>query len=223
MIGLLAAATLAAAQPAAAPALPQDLPNKVIFARTTRDGWRLEAMTDVDNVGGFPVIVSAYCELTRSGLKLTTWGETGLWVRFGDNSVEPELDFEAQQIRRIAIDDAVWEYRDIDTRWGEDQFANIAYRSFPPCYGCISARSFTVGMRRRAGHPWLSPALLANALLGARVLRIGFEREEEPHRLVSPMLWAEIPLAGLDGAIAWCRAALASEGARRFHGGLDEE
>lgn len=223
MIGLLAAATLAAAQPAAAPALPEDLPRKVIFARAMLDGWRVEALTDVDTVGGFPVIASAFCELKRSGLMLTTWGETGLGVRFGDNSVEPELDFEARHIRRIGIDDAVWHYRDIDSRSGEDQFVNVAYRPFPPCHGCLTARSASIGMRRRAGDPWMSPGLLANALLGARVLRIGFRQEGEHGRPAPPMLWAEVPLVGLDRAIAWCREALASEGARRFHGGLDEE
>jgi len=223
MIGLLAAASLAAAQPPAAPVLPANLPRKVIFARTMLDGWRVEALTDVDDVAGFPVIGSAFCELKRSGLMLTTWGETGLWVRFGDNSVDPELGFEARQIRRIAIDDAVWGYRDIDTRPGEHQFVNVAYRPWPPCYGCLTARSASVRMRLRAGDPWMSPNLFGNALLGARVLRIGFQHKDEHDNLVPPMLWAEVPLTALDRALAWCRAALASEAAHRFHGGFEEE
>lgn len=223
MFGLLAAASLAAAQTPAAPAPPADLPRRVIFARTMLEGWRVEALTDVDDVGGFPVIGSAFCELKRSGLMLTTWGATGLTVRFGDNSVEPELGFEARQIRRIEIDDAAWDYRDIDTRPGVDQFSNVAYRPWPPCYGCLTARSASVGMRRRAQDPSFSPGAFANTLLGARMLRIGFQHKDEHDRLVPPMLWAEVPLTGLDGAISWCRAALASEGAHRFHGGLEEE
>ena len=55
------------------------------------------------------------------------------------------------------------------------------------------------------------------------MLRIGFRQEDEEDRLVAPMLWAEVPLAGLDRAIAWCRAALSSPATRRIHGGLEEE
>lgn len=223
MIGLLAAASLAAAQPTSAPVLPAELPRSVIFARTAIEGWRLEAITEVDNVAGFPMIRSAFCDMKRSGLKLTTWSDGGLQVRFGDDSVEPEFDFEPQQIRRLAIDDSVWEYRQLEGRWGDDEFVNIAYRPPPPCYGCLTAHSYTIGMRRRAGDPWLPPDFFADALLHARLLRIGFEQEDSNGRLVPPMLWAEVPLAGLDRAIAWCREALASEGSRRFHGGLEEE
>ena len=78
-------------------------------------------------------------------------------------------------------------------------------------------------MRRRAGDPWLPPELVNNALLRGRVLRLGFQQFDENDRLAPPLLWAEVPLAGLDRAIAWCRAALASEAARRLRGGLEEE
>lgn len=220
MIGLLAAASLAAAQPAAAPVLPAELPRTLIFARTAIEGWRLEAITDVDNVAGFPMIRSAFCEMKRSGLKLTTWGDGGLQVRIGDDSVEPEFDFQPQQIRRLAIDDSVWQYRQLEDAWS-DKFVNVAYPPHP-CPGCPMAHAYTVAMRRRAGDPWLPPHFFVDALLHARVLRIGFEQEGSP-RPLPPLLWAEVPLIGLDRAIAWCREALASEGVHRFHGGLAEE
>jgi hypothetical protein len=235
MIGLLAAAALAAAQPATAPAPPEDLPRRVIFARTRQDGWRLEAKTDIDEVAGLPIIESAYCEMKRSGLSVTTWIDAGLWIRFGDSAVEPDLDFRPENIRRIGLDDRIWEYRSVRTGYDRDQFRNIAYPPPPdPCggrrghnlilYGCpIGVISSDQGIRRRAGRPWLAPELLANDFLRARTLRIGFQDPEAPEGRAGPMLWAEIPLTGLTRAIAWCRGVLASEGARRFHGGLEEE
>jgi hypothetical protein len=240
MIGPLALAALAAAQPAdqaAAPAPParrERLPRHVIFARTRQNGWRLEAITDVDDVGGFPIIESAYCEIKRSGLAITTWGDAGLWVRFGDTTVEPGLGFRDRDIKRIAFDDVVWDYRWSPAAYDSNQFRNIAYPPLPdPCggrrghdiilYGCGGeVTSFSLAIRRRAGRPWLAPELLGNEFLGARRLRIGFQDPDHSHGR-GPILWAEIPLTGLREAIGWCRGALASDAARRFNGGLEEE
>jgi hypothetical protein len=234
MPGLLLAATLAAAQPATATAPPEDLPRRVIFARTRQDGWRLEAKTEVDAVAGLPIIESAYCEMKRSGLAITTWLDAGLWIQLGDTSVGPGLGFQPENIRLIAIDDAVWEYRWRRVGYADDHFRNIAYPPPPdPCggrrghsvilYGCNSAVSSNRAMRRRPGRPWLAPELLANEFLGARMLRIGFRDPEAPDGRAGPLLWAEITLTGLGPAIAWCRGALGSEAAQRFHGGLEQE
>jgi hypothetical protein len=222
MIGVLAAATLAAAQPAAAPALPANVPQRVIFARAMLDGWRLEAITDVATVAGLPMIDSSFCEMKRSGLALTTWADGGLAIDFGDHSVDPELGFEKRQIRRIAIDEAVWDFRQREGEGNRYRFVDVTYRPLPPCYGCIEARSYTRGLRRRAGDPWLPPDVVSNVLARGRMLRIGFQQEDDDERLVPPMLWAEVPLTGLDRAIAWCRTALASDAARRLRGGLDD-
>jgi hypothetical protein len=225
MIGLLAAAALAAAQPAAAPAPPEDLPRRVIFARTRLDGWRVEAKTDVDDVGGFPIVESAYCEIKRGGLAITTWIDAGLWIRLGDTSVEPDLGFRNENIRRIVLDDRAWDYRWRRTRYERNHFRNLTYPPPPaPCgYGCIGAFSYDQAIRRRPGQPWLAPELLGNEFLRARMLRIGFRDPDAPEGRPGPMLWAEIPLTGLDRAIAWCRSALGSEAARRFHHALEEE
>jgi hypothetical protein len=235
MSGFLLAAILAAAQPATASAPPEDLPRRVVFARTWLDGWRIEAKTDVDTVGGFPIIENAYCEMKRSGLAITTWLDAGLWIRLGDDSVEPDLEFRPENIRRIGLDDRIWEYHWVRTGYDRDQFLNIAYPPPPdPCggrrghsvilYGCPGGVvSFNQGIRRRAGQPWLARELLANHFLRARMLRIGFQDPEQPEGRAGPLLWAEIPLTGLARAIAWCRGELRSEGARRLHGGLEEE
>lgn len=229
MAGLSIALLLAAAQTAPQEASPPPepaarLPRRVISARTRQDGWRLEAITEVDRVGGHPVIYSTFCEIKRSGLALTTWLDGGLAVQFADTDIEPDLDLQSRQIRRIAIDETVWEYREVEGEWSDRQFVNVAYPPPPPpCRYCLSARSFTRVMRRHAGDPWLPPDLLNNALLRGRMLRIGFRQEDDEHRLVGPMLWAEVPLAGLDRAIAWCRETLASPAARRIHGELEEE
>ncbi len=231
MLGPLA--LLLAAQ--AAPALPDRLPRQVIFARTRLDGWKLEARTDVDEVGGYPMIERSLCEMTRSGLKLTTWPDGGLWIELADTSEEPELDLEREDIRRIALDGEVWEYRwqRLDERF--NQFSNVTYP--PPRNPCAGMSSHTIILYgcgipvihsserlRRRGGPWISAGMLANHFLRARTLRIGFhvrDRNEDP--VAGPLLWAEIPLAGLGAAIDWCRVAFGSEAARRFHGGLERE
>jgi len=234
MIGplALALAAVGAAQPAdpqaaPAPARRDDLPRHVIFARTMLNGWRLEARTDVDDVGGFPIIEGAYCEMKRSGLAITTWLDAGLWIRLGDTSAEPSLGFRNENIRRIVLDDKAWEYRWRRTRYERDHFRNLTYPPPPdPCgtlYGCGGAFSYDQAIRRRPGQPWLAPELLGNEFLRARMLRIGFQDPDAPDGRPGPMLWAEIPLTGLGRAIAWCRSALGSAAARRFHNGLEEE
>lgn len=219
MLGALA--LLLAAQ--ATPALPDRLPRRVISARERVAGWRLEAYTDVHEVGGYPMIARSLCEMTRSGLKLATWPDGGLEVNLADNSEEPELDFEREDIRRIALDDDAWEYRweRLDERF--NQFSNVAYPPPAPCPGCIPVIHSSERLRRPGG-PWFSRDMLANHFLRARTLRIGFQvRDRNDDRVPGPMLWAEIPLGGLGEALGWCRSALGSEAARRFHGGLERE
>lgn len=217
------------------PALPDPLPRRVVFARERIAGWLLEARTDVDEVGGYPMIERTLCEMTRSGLRLTTWPDGGLWIELADRSEEPELGFEREDVRRIALDDRVWEYRweRLDDRY--NQFSNVAYS--PPRDPCAGMSSHTIILYgcgipvihsserlRRLGGPWISAGMLANHFARARTLRIGFHaRDRNGDRVPGPMLRAEIPLAGLGEAIDWCRSAFGSEAARRFHGGLGRE
>lgn len=240
MAGLSLAVLLAAAQPppqeAAPTPVPAELPRQVIFARTRQDGWRIEAITGVDEVGGLPMIGGRYCEIVRSGLKLTTWRDGGLWILLADNSVEPSLDFSSHHLRRILLDGDSWDYRAIRGAWSDRQFVNVTYRPPPrsDCggrrghdiilYGCPrTVESYTHSVRRGPGRPWLGPGTLTGALLRADRLRLGFQDQDGEGRPTGAMMWAEIPLTGLDRAIAWCRSALTSEAAQRFHNGLAEE
>jgi len=236
MAGLSIAILLATAQPAPQEAAPgpapvAELPERVIFARTRQDGWRIEAITGVAEVGGLPMIEGSYCEIVRSGLKLTTWRDAGLWAALADNSVDPPLDFSPHNIRRIVLDGETWEYRAIRGAWADRQFVNLTYPP-PPRNNCGGRRihgcprtvhSYTHSLRRGPGRPWLGPQAAASAILKARRLRLGFQDHDYEGRPTGAMMWADIPLTGLDRAIAWCRSALASEAAQRFHGGLEDE
>lgn len=241
MAAISVAILLAIAQPtpqaaAPAPTPAAELPAQVVFARTRQDGWRIEAITGVDEVGGLPMIAGSYCEIVRSGLKLTTWREAGLWAILADNSVDPTLDFSSHHIRRVVLDGESWDYRAIRGAWGDRQFVNLTYPPPPrnDCggrrghdvilYGCPqTVHSYSHSLRRGPGRPWLGPGTLSSALLRAGRLRIGFQEQDGEGRPTGALMWAEIPLTGLDRAIAWCRSALESEAARRFHGGLEEE
>jgi hypothetical protein len=236
MIGLLAAATAAAGLAASLPAPREPLPREVIFARARLAGWRVEARTDVEEVAGLPTIGGVHCEIARSGLKLVTWREGGLTIEIGYSGEDPELDIERGDIHRIALDERVWEFRHLRLHGDQDGFSNVRYPPFPdPCagmsshqiivYGCGAdvVYAWSEGIRRRPGQPWLGTGLLADELLRARVLRIGFRQPDRDDGAARPLLWAEVPLTGLDRAIGWCRSAFESEAARRFHGGLEEE
>jgi hypothetical protein len=79
-----------------------------------------------------------------------------------------------------------------------------------------------IAVRRGPGAPWFSADVLANELVRARRLRIGFvEHDRDPEPDEGPLLWAEMSLDGLDDALAWCNEAMNGERARLFHADLD--
>jgi hypothetical protein len=229
MSGLLLAAALIAAQPAAAqpapaaPAAPASLPYSVTFARTGLGPWKIEAKTIVDDTTGLPMIETARCDIERDGLELSTWPQGGIWFRL-EGSIGPTgLGFGSSAIRRVGFDGDVWELRWIEAARPFERFVDVDYPPTPtpePCYGCVSTTYGHWASRRRPGDPYFTPQVLANRLVQAGAVRIGFQEEADEGAARGPMLWAEIPLAGLDGALAWCREAMASDRSLRFHGGL---
>jgi hypothetical protein len=221
MMGLLLVVAFAAAQPAAAappaPAAPP-LPYSVTFARSRIGPWNAEAQTIVDDTTGRPLIDQTKCDIERSGLQLTMWPQGGLWFELNNNG-DPHLGFGRDDIRRIGFDGETWEMRQIDiTDTGFDHFVDVVYPPpRPRCYDCLRVTSSYWVARRRAGDPYFIPQVLTDRLVRARMLRVGFQDEVDEGETPGPIMWAEIPLAGLDRAIAWCREAMASDRARLFH------
>jgi hypothetical protein len=218
MIGLALAAAIAAAQPAPA----ERLPYSVVFARERLGPWRVDARTLVEDVAGLPMISSTECRVERPGLSLVTWQDGGLSLQLAGGNREMDLHFGSEDIRRVALDERVWAVRWVTDPDDVDQFRDVTYPPPPPCPGCIAARSGSWRMQRRPRDPWLPYGTLTNELLEARMLRIGFVGEAEDGGREGPLLWASVPLTGLGEALAWCRAAMASERARLFHAGVGE-
>lgn len=216
MIGL-ALAAFVAAQPAPA----QELPYAVTFARGRVGPWRAEARTSVEDVGGLPMIRAVECRIERPGLHLTAWHEGGLALQLQGSSREVDLEFNSRNIRRLALDGRTWAVRWVTEPEDADHFLDVAYPPRPPCPGCIAAMSGSWRMQRRRGEPWLPYGVLTNELLEARMLRIGFVDEVEESEREGPLMWVSVPLAGLDGALAWCRAAMASDRAQLFHADVE--
>ena len=242
MSGLLLAVALAAAQPAPAPAEPAPapapaprLPLHVTFARAMVGPWEVEARSLVDDSTRLPLLAGMECEMKRSGISLRTWPDGGLRLRI-ESGLDPDLDFEEADLRAIALDRAIWEYRWIDSSATNDHFIDVVYPPPPPppdpcggrrghdiiLYGCPQTVRSGYTIVRRPGGPSLPPDTLANELLGTRMLRIGFLDRDREEGAEGPLLWAEVPLAGLAEARAWCVQAFASDRARLFHGGLPE-
>jgi len=233
MSALLAAlAAWQAPAQAEEPAKPR-LPYSIEFARTQIGPWEVEASSYVEDETGVPMLGARFCEIRRSGIMLKTWREGQLSIYFGGYNLKsdlPELGIRAEEVRKIELDGSSWEYRWLG-RWAKNrQFADLSY---PPPPGppanwdhihhpIMEALSGWIAVRRGPGSPWFGADVLANELVRARRLRIGYvadDRDPEPDE--GPLLWAEMSLDGLGEAFAWCNQAMNGERARLFHADLD--
>ncbi|HEU0098636.1 MAG TPA: hypothetical protein VFQ67_07655 [Allosphingosinicella sp.] len=233
MSALLAAlAAWQATAQAEEPAKPR-LPYSIEFARAQIGAWEAEASSYVEDETGVPMLGYLFCEIRRSGVMLRTWREGHLYIYFGGYNLKsemPELGVGAAEVRRIELDGSGWEYRWLG-RWPEDrQFADLSYPPPPrppanldPIHHPIGkALSGWIAVRRGPGSPWVSANVLANRLVRARRLRIGYvEEDRDPEPDEGPLLWAEMSLDGLGDAFAWCDSAMDGDRARHFHADLD--
>ena len=225
MKGLLLAAILVAAQATPVPP-PERIPREVELGETEVASWQVHSWIVVNRSEDLPLIDSVACELEREGIRLQTF-------RFGGIEIIPEGadEFDAHEMRAIALDQTVWEYRFRQWNPLDDRFADVAYPPLPEpidrCaglsshyiihYGCGTPVEIGARQVRGAPHePWLHVSTLANELLGARHLRLGYRAEGAVEQI--PLHWVEVPLDGLAEARAWCDSAMNSEAARRLHG-----
>lgn len=231
MIALLAAAL--AVQAAEDPA-KRRLPYSIEFARGQIGAWQVEAKSLVEDATGMPMRGTVSCDMRRSGVMLTTWREGQLSVYLGGYNLsgdQLELGVSPNEVRRVEIDGSAWDYRWLG-RWREDsQFSDLDYppapHKYPPGwdiihYPVMEALSGWIAVRRGPGRPWFGADVLANELVRARRLRIGFvDQDRDPKPDEGPLYWAELPLDDLRDAFDWCSQAMHGERARLFEADLD--
>jgi hypothetical protein len=224
MIAILLALALAAAPRADYP--PPRPDREVTFARGSQGGWSMEGRTTVDegypgrpgSPGTEPTIRDMFCMVRRNGISVSILrgGGLGLGIeaRVAENGRERRL--RAFDLRAFVLDGATWE---VHTRSPNDftvRFTDVAYPR--PELGPSHGQDQHLGVRRPPGNVWLHIGTLADDLLRARTLRLGFREDvADPEAWDNPVIWIDVPLDGLADALSWCRRAMASPNALRLH------
>lgn len=201
MQGLVLAALLAAAQ--------QPIPtSSVVFARGHLDGWSMHATNVVDHLPSGPIINRMLCQMERDGLRVMTWRQGN--VSFAFEGLVATGGREHGRVRALVVDGIRYEVERRDRGALTDRYTDVTYPEsqhvYPP------SGFFTLAVRRRGSDLWLDTGNLANELIEARRLRVGFRPTE-----TGPMLWIEVPMTGLPAALNWCNAAMTSANASRLH------
>jgi hypothetical protein len=223
MSALLLAMALAAGQ-ADGPPYPPD--REVVFARGSQGGWTLEALTTVDEGSpgreGFPAtqptISQMGCSARRNGLAVSLSREGSLSFAIEANlsrrgRVRPLHGYD---LRSLVLDGATWEVRAGVEHDFTERFTDIAYPDAE--VGISSASDWQLNIRRPGLAAWLSIHDLADDLLHAHRLRLSFREDvEEVNAPGQDVIWIDVPLDGLEGALGWCQRIMASPEALRLH------
>jgi hypothetical protein len=208
MPGLLLAAMLAAA---AQPPVPAPHPN-VVFARGHLDGWSMRATSMIDDRPSGPVIDRMLCEIERNGVQVMTWRHGDAAFSFGGTIArggrEHRLGHES--LRALVVDGVAYEVERRHRGALTDRYMDVPYPESQTVYP--PSEFFSLAVRRQGSDLWLHAANIDNELIEARRLRVGFRDAE-----AGPMLWIEVPMTGLAGALGWCHAAMSSPDALRLH------
>jgi hypothetical protein len=225
MIPLLLSLALAAAPQADYRPPPRD--REVVFARGSQGGWSMEGLTVVseghpartDFPATEPTIYGMYCFARRDGIEVSILREGGLGLGIEASVTENgrARRLRAFDLRAFLLDGASWEVRTLSETDFTERFTDVAYAE-PERWGS-GGNDRQLVVRRPPGNFWLPLSTLADDLLRGRMLRLGFREdvrtpdagEEEP------MVWIEVPLDGLAGALSWCQRAMASPNALRLH------
>jgi hypothetical protein len=218
MPGLVLATMLAiaaqAAAPAAQPTANSGSPfHNLVFARESRDGWSLQAINVFEERGGVPIINRMLCRAEREGVQMETWRQGGVSIMFGgpirrDNR---ERILRGSRLRALVVDGIAYEVEPRADGSRTDRYTDVAYPDsqivYPP-----DEMFFNLAVKRQDSALWLDISSLTDELIGAERVRVGFQVEDG-----APLFWLDVPMTGLNGALVWCQAAMASPAALRFH------
>jgi hypothetical protein len=224
MIPAVLAFALATAPQAGEPPLRHD--PEIVFARGSQGGWSMEGRTAVrEGYTGRPGIPATestirgmYCFARRRGIQVSIRREGGLGIDIQGSVTEEgrERRLRAFDLRAFVLDGTAFQVQTRSRNDFTERFTDAAYAE--PELGPSNVKDRQLGVRRAPGVVWLPISTLADDLLHARMLRLGFREEvEDPDAWDTPMIWIDVPLDGLGDALSWCRMAMASPNALRFH------
>jgi hypothetical protein len=226
MIPLLFSLALAAAPQA--DYQPPPPARQVVFARGSRGAWSMEGRTVIDEgspgrLPDFPAteptIDAMYCFARRDGIEVSILREGGLGLGIEASVTENGRTrrLRAFDLRGFLLDGASWEVRTVSETDFTERFTDVAYAE-PERWGS-GGNDRQLVVRRPPGNVWLPISTLADDLLRGRMLRLGFREDvrDPPAGEEDPMVWIDVPLDGLAGALSWCQRAMASPNALRLH------
>lgn len=224
MIPILLALAPAPAPQTANPPPPE---REVVFARGSQGDWAMEGLTIV--VEGYPArppdfpateptIRDMLCYARRNGLTVSIGREGGLGLGIAASVTENGRARRLRpfDLRSFLLDGATWEVRTLSERDFTERFIDVAYPG--PDEGGSGIQDRHLGVRRPPGNVWLPIHVLADDLLRARMLRLGLREDVRDPEAgdEDPMVWIDVPLDGLAGALSWCQRAMASPNALRL-------
>jgi hypothetical protein len=208
MPGLVLAAMLAAVQQS-----PERAPHpNVVFARGHLNGWSMKATNVVDNGPSGPTISRMLCEVEREGVSVTTWRQGNASFLFGGTVVRGGRGRRLlhSNVRALVVDGVSYEVERRARDELTDRYTDVTYPESQIVYS--PSGFFSLAVRRQGSDLWLNAYDIGNELIAARRLRMGFRAAE-----ADPMLWIDVPMTGLPGALNWCHAAMTSPNALRLH------
>lgn len=221
MIATILALVLAAPQGDPAPEPPA---REIVFARGAQGAWSMEGRTIVHEgsparlfAATEPTIDAMICGAGRNGLKVWVGRAGGLSIEIVGSVVENgrERRLRELDLRSLVLDGTMWEAQARSRHDFTERFSDVTYAEPELGFRQYSERTLTV---RRPHLPvWLGIDTLADDLLRAHMLRLGFREQENSVELEEPMIWIDVPLDGLGDALSWCRRAMTLPNALRLN------
>jgi hypothetical protein len=178
-------------------------PTEFVAGRGRLGGWRMEAVTVVEAEEPPPVIGNGRCTIRGRGLRLVVPRSYGGSLEIGGNG----LPFAPSDIVAIALGGRVYETRMRPIPFVRARYSDVAY---PPDHADPAAAGpveTALGVRPGPGDPWVNVAMLLDDLLEVRSIGIRYRTRDGEAR-------TRLSVAGLGGAIRWCRRAFDSDRAR---------
>jgi hypothetical protein len=201
---MIAAALAAALTSAAQAGASAPVPAEFVAGRAALGGWRMEAVTVVNEGGASPPSIgNSRCTISGRGLRLVFPRNYGGSLEIGGHG----LPFATSDIAAIALGGAVYEARMRPVPFLRARYSDVAYprgHVDPDAAGPVET---ALGVRREPADPWLNIAYLLDDLLEVRSIGIRYRTRNGEAR-------ARLSVAGLSGAISWCRRAFESNRAR---------
>lgn len=197
------AAALAAALAAAAQGDASAPEPEFVAGRTALAGWRIEAVTVVNNEASPPLIGNSRCTISGRGLRLVFPRAYGGSLEIGGHG----LPFATSDIVAIELGGRVYEARMRPVSFVRARYADVAY---PPDHVDPAAAGpveMALGVRLRPADPWLNIANLLDDLLEVRAIGLRYRTRHGEAR-------TRISVARLGDAINWCERAFDSDRGR---------